>query len=116
MALQTITIPDERYDAYRRRPDFIQKHVFPGSCLTSVATMVTSASRTSGMLPVHLEDITPHYAETLRRWRLTFMSRLDEVAEGSLAGVPGEAPLEQLPRAPSLLLRPLPRNRCPGYH
>jgi cyclopropane-fatty-acyl-phospholipid synthase len=28
---------------------------------------------------VHLEDIAPHYAETLRRWREAFHERLDEV-------------------------------------
>ena len=33
--LQVITIADERYEAYRRTPDFIQKHVFPGGFLPS---------------------------------------------------------------------------------
>ena len=28
---------------------------------------------------VHLENIAPHYAETLRRWRERFMARLPEV-------------------------------------
>ena len=28
---------------------------------------------------VHYEDITPHYAETLRRWRETFFDRRDAI-------------------------------------
>ncbi len=27
----------------------------------------------------HLEDITPHYARTLREWRMRFLARRDEV-------------------------------------
>jgi len=30
---------------------------------------------------VHLEDITPHYAETLRRWRANFLAAAPRVSE-----------------------------------
>jgi cyclopropane-fatty-acyl-phospholipid synthase len=33
MALQTITIPDQRYDAHRRSVEFTQKYIFPGGCV-----------------------------------------------------------------------------------
>lgn len=33
--IQAITIPDERYEAYSRRCDWIQKHIFPGGHLPS---------------------------------------------------------------------------------
>ena len=29
--IQTIAIPDERFERYRRAPDWIQQYVFPGS-------------------------------------------------------------------------------------
>ena len=33
MVVQTITMPEQRYDAYLRSVDFIQKYIFPGGCL-----------------------------------------------------------------------------------
>ena len=78
MALQAITMPAHRYDRYRRSPDFIQRYVFPGSCCPSVKAMVDGFASTP-LSMVHLEDITPHYAETLRRWRERFFERLDDV-------------------------------------
>ena len=33
MALQAITIADQVFDRYRRRVDFIKRHMFPGSCI-----------------------------------------------------------------------------------
>ena len=43
--------------------------VFPGGCLPSVSTIAASVARTSNLRLVDLQDIGPHYAETLRRWR-----------------------------------------------
>ena len=46
--LQFISIPDERYDEYRRSSDFIKEYIFPGGCLPSlsrVTTAMTAASR-----------------------------------------------------------------------
>ena len=39
MALQAITIPDQRYETYRKSTDFIQKHIFPGGCLPSLGAI-----------------------------------------------------------------------------
>ena len=36
-AIQTIAIDHERFDAYRRCPDFIQHYIFPGGVLPSPA-------------------------------------------------------------------------------
>ena len=79
LLVQGITMPDHRYERYRKSVDFIQAYVFPGSCLPSVTAMCAAASRASDLRPAHLEDITPHYAETLRRWREAFFGNLDEV-------------------------------------
>ncbi|RDX75481.1 ufaA1, partial [Mucuna pruriens] len=35
--LQFISIPDERYDEYRRSSDFIKEYIFPGGCLPSLS-------------------------------------------------------------------------------
>ncbi len=79
MAIQAITITDQVYDRHVRTVDFIKRYIFPGSCLLSVTAMCRAATRSSDLRAVHLEDITPHYARTLRLWRERFMGRLDEV-------------------------------------
>ena len=77
--VQTILIPDDRWDAYRTSPDWIEQYVFPG-CLIPSLTAVTSAATRSSRLMVHeVEEIGPHYAETLRRWRSNFRSRIEDV-------------------------------------
>ncbi|KAK2972213.1 hypothetical protein RJ640_002617, partial [Escallonia rubra] len=47
--LQFTSIPDERYDEYRRSSDFIKEHIFPGGCLPSLS-IVTSAMAASSRL------------------------------------------------------------------
>lgn len=79
MLLQAITTADHRYESYRRSVDFIQRYVFPGSCIPSVAAMCQSIARATNLRPIGLDDLTPHYAETLRRWRARFFERLDDV-------------------------------------
>ncbi|MHC5113715.1 MAG: class I SAM-dependent methyltransferase [Planctomycetota bacterium] len=79
MALQAITMPDQRYEAYRRSVDFIQKYVFPGSCVPSPKAMGDAIARATNMRQVHLEDITPHYVTTLQRWRDRFRANLEGV-------------------------------------
>ncbi len=68
MALQAITVRDDRYEAARREADFIKRHIFPGGTIFSLTALCQGASRTDLRL-LHAEDIGPHYAETLRRWR-----------------------------------------------
>jgi len=79
MLLQAITITDQRYDRARRSVDFIQRYIFPGSCLTSVTNMSAVLTKATDMRTVHLEDIGPHYARTLAQWRTRFNARLDEI-------------------------------------
>lgn len=79
--IQSITVPDDRYARYRRRPDFIQKHVFPGSHCPSVGAIVSAVSARSRLLVHHLEDFGAHYAETLRRWREAFLANLPRVRQ-----------------------------------
>ncbi len=78
MCLKAITMADRAFDRYRRSYDFIRSHVFPGSCLTSVAAMTASLARVTDLRLIHLEEITPHYVTTLRHWRQRFFARLDE--------------------------------------
>ncbi|MEP0774980.1 MAG: class I SAM-dependent methyltransferase [Acidobacteriota bacterium] len=72
--IQSITIPDHRYRAYRRNPDFIQKHIFPGGHLPSLAAIAAALVPTRLVID-SLENIGPHYALTLRRWREAFLEQ-----------------------------------------
>ncbi len=76
--IQVITIPDQRYESYRRGCDFIQKHIFPGGHLPSLAALTAAITRHSHFFVEHLENIGPHYAETLRRWRETLSEKYEE--------------------------------------
>ena len=81
MLLQAITIADQRYDQYKTGVDFIKRYIFPGGCLTSVTDMSRTMTRHTDMRVIHLEDIGPHYATTLRHWHDRFFARIDEVRE-----------------------------------
>jgi len=77
--VQVITIPDQRERGYRRRPDFIQRAIFPGGHLPSLTTMTRAMTRRSRLMVEELENLGPHYAETLRNWRERFLANADSV-------------------------------------
>jgi len=79
LALQFITCPDARYDAFRRGVDFIQKHIFPGSLLLSANRLNDLLSREGGFVLHQLEDFGRDYARTLQLWRDAFQAKLDRV-------------------------------------
>jgi cyclopropane-fatty-acyl-phospholipid synthase len=72
MLLQAITIADQRYEKARRSVDFIQRYIFPGGCLPSLAVVSQHVAEHSDMQIIGLEDITRHYAQTLAHWRERF--------------------------------------------
>ncbi len=80
VVLQVITIPDQRYDAYRRGCDWIQKHIFPGGHLPSLGAMTTALRRHTTLEVEHLENIVPHYVTTLQHWRANFERHWPEIA------------------------------------
>lgn len=79
MLIQAIVMPEHRFAAYQRSADFIQTYVFPGNALTSVGAMAGAIGRGTDFRIAHLEDLSPHYARTLRAWRERFMARTAEV-------------------------------------
>lgn len=79
-ALQTITIEEPRFEDYKRNPDFIQRHVFPGGMLPSPERFGVHAHA------VGLDVDEPHffghcYANTLAEWRTRFETALPEVRD-----------------------------------
>ena len=72
---QSSTIPEGRYDGYKRGRDFIQKYIFPGGHLPTVSGLVASIDRGSkGRLVVEdIKSVSGHYVATLRLWREKFL-------------------------------------------
>ena len=66
--VQVITIPDERYDSYRRNCDFIQKYIFPGGMLPSLQ-IIRKAAQENGFEILKMRSLRSDYVRTLRAWR-----------------------------------------------
>lgn len=70
--IQAITIPDERYEAYSRRCDWIQKHIFPGGHLPSPGAIRRHVQQAGEVSVTAMRSFGRDYAETLRRWAQSF--------------------------------------------
>ena len=81
MLLQAIRMPDQRYDQYVGSTDFIQQYIFPGGFLPSMGAICQSIAKETDLQPIHLEDMTEDYANTLMVWRLRFLEKADEIRE-----------------------------------
>ena len=73
-----IIIADRHYAQARRSVDFIQKYIFPGSCLPSEGSL-RAALETTSLRVEHVDDIGLHYVPTLRAWCRRFLERVDRV-------------------------------------
>jgi len=78
--IQVITLPDQRYEGYLERVDFIQKHIFPGAAIPSLTALCDAMTRASTLVVEDLESIGPHYAPTLAAWRRRFTAEPAELA------------------------------------
>jgi cyclopropane-fatty-acyl-phospholipid synthase len=76
--VQSITIDPALFDDYRRRSDFIQRHIFPGGMLPTVAKFEELATA-AGWRAIDNHAFGGDYAETLRRWHLGFSAASDEL-------------------------------------
>lgn len=72
--LQCITMPDQRYRSYRKSVDFIRKYIFPGGHLPSISMITRHIAEHTHMTVNHFEDITQHYARTLKDWHDRFVA------------------------------------------
>ena len=77
-AIQVITFPHDAYEAQLRGANWIQRHIFPGGVLPSLAAIESSLEGT-GLLLSGVRDIRDSYALTLRAWRESFFAHLDQV-------------------------------------
>jgi len=80
MALQFISIPDRRYEHYRKGHDWIRKHIFPGGELSSLAVVMKALADRTCLNVQGVENIGKDYARTLREWRARFLAGIDRVS------------------------------------
>jgi cyclopropane-fatty-acyl-phospholipid synthase len=76
--LQAITIAEDRFAGYCRRPDFIQRYIFPGGFLPSKTLMRETIER-AGLKLTAVENFGDSYALTLREWRQRFLKAWPEI-------------------------------------
>jgi cyclopropane-fatty-acyl-phospholipid synthase len=76
--IQSITIDDARFAAYRSSSDFIREYIFPGGMLPSTERFCQAARR-AGTEAVEVRSFGLDYAHTLQCWRERFEAKLDAV-------------------------------------
>lgn len=79
MLLQSIVLDDRAYETHLRTVDFIRRFIFPGSFIPCPRAISDALARVTDLKPVHLEDITPHYARTLSDWHDQFVAARTEI-------------------------------------
>ena len=79
--IQSITIDERFYERAKRSVDFIQRFIFPGSCIPSVSALTQASAKVGDLGLIHLEDIGVHYAPTLRAWERNIVAKLAEIKE-----------------------------------
>jgi cyclopropane-fatty-acyl-phospholipid synthase len=77
--LQVITIANERFAAYRKSIDFIQRYIFPGGMLPSPDAFAQSATA-AGLELGGVAWFGQSYAETLKRWSVRFEAVWPQIA------------------------------------
>ncbi len=76
--LQIITIADHLFEGYRRRPDFIQKYIFPGGMLPSDKRLREETAK-AGLRWEGCHGFANDYARTLSEWSTRFEEAWPEV-------------------------------------
>ena len=77
--IQSITIRDDLFSAYRRGTDFIQQYIFPGGMLPSRSAFRRAAER-QGLQVTDEFAFGPDYARTLAEWRAAFEAHWPQIA------------------------------------
>ncbi|QGZ95119.1 SAM-dependent methyltransferase [Terricaulis silvestris] len=77
--LQIITIEDRLFESYRKRADFIQRYVFPGGMLVSIARLKQETAN-AGLAWRKVEAFGQSYAETLHAWAERFSAKWREIS------------------------------------
>lgn len=78
--IQSIVIDDALWDRYIHSTDFIQQYIFPGGCLPCPREFRREAAA-AGFEVIDELAFGADYAETLRRWRDSFLAQRSQVLQ-----------------------------------
>ena len=78
--IQSIIIDESRFEAYRRKTDFIQRFIFPGGMLPT-ATIIARQAEQAGLQLAGETRFGPSYARTLAEWRKRFDAAWPQIAQ-----------------------------------
>jgi len=81
LVIQTITIPDQRYDAYSKTTDWMRLFIFPGGLLPSLTALTKVLTKHTSFVIKQVESIGPHYALTLAQWKKRFHANREKIIE-----------------------------------
>lgn len=81
LVLQAITMPEQRYLAYKKGCDWIQKYIFPGGHCPSIESLLEATRTSSSFALESTEDIGQHYAKTLSIWRNNFNNNWNSISK-----------------------------------
>jgi cyclopropane-fatty-acyl-phospholipid synthase len=70
--IQSITIEDQRFEGALKNVDFIQRYIFPGSCIPSIQSILTATKKSTDLNLVNLNDFGQDYSRTLNSWLKQF--------------------------------------------
>jgi len=76
--MQIITINEDAFPLYRKRPDFIQRYVFPGGMLPT-PNLLKSLGADQGLSFLRERVFPQDYARTLAEWRVRFWSSWEKI-------------------------------------
>ena len=85
MAIQGITYHEQGFKNHLSSVDFIKKYIFPGSNLISVNHVLSTIKNHTDLSMVHFEDITKHYAKTLKLWREKYIRALPSIKDAGFS-------------------------------
>jgi cyclopropane-fatty-acyl-phospholipid synthase len=77
--VQTILVPDTRFPRYRTSVDWIERYIFPGCLIPSLAALREAWQDASHLTLRDREEIGSSYAPTLAAWRERFHERIVHV-------------------------------------
>ncbi len=77
--LQVITIAERYFEQYRRKPDFIQKYIFPGGMLPTKSELCKQAEQ-ANLKIIEQVHFGKSYQHTLAAWRKAFDRNWHKVA------------------------------------
>ena len=78
-AVQAILMSHERLLATKHSYGWIQKHIFPGGLIPRLQAISETTDAETTLQMTGVDAFGADYAETLRRWRATFLARWPEV-------------------------------------